>query len=93
MQVGFLHIATAQSGDLATVAQRAEAIGFDSLWIPEHPIIPCGDITPYPFGGPLPEHYGRWLDPFVALTVAAGVTKKLKLITGICLLPERETLV
>jgi probable F420-dependent oxidoreductase len=93
MQIGLIHIATAQSGDLAAIAQRAETIGFDSLWIPEHPVIPLGDITPYPFGGNLPEHYGRWLDPFVALTVAAAVTKKIKLITGICLLPERETLV
>ncbi|MSR13469.1 MAG: LLM class F420-dependent oxidoreductase [Gammaproteobacteria bacterium] len=93
MQVGLIHIATAQSGDLVSIAQCAETIGFDSLWIPEHPVIPLGKITPYPFGGDLPEHYGRWLDPFIALTVVATVTKKLKLITGICLLPERETLI
>ena len=93
MQIGFLLIATAQAGDLPTLARRAETIGFDSLWIPEHPIIPRGPITPYPFGGSLPEHYGRWTDPFVALTMAAAVTTKLKLATGICLLPERETLV
>ncbi len=93
MKIGFLHIATAQSGDLVNLAQSAERIGYDSLWIPEHPIIPRGDVTPYPFGGSLPEHYGRWADPFVALTVAATVTNSLKLATGICLLPERETLV
>ncbi|MBI4692433.1 MAG: LLM class F420-dependent oxidoreductase [Gammaproteobacteria bacterium] len=92
MDVGFVTIASAQSGDLVAVAQQAEALGFDSLWIPEHPVIPRGEITPYPFGGPLPEHYGRWLDPFVALTVCATVTTKLKLATGICLLPEREPL-
>lgn len=93
MQVGFVMIATAQSGHLPTLAQRAEEIGLDSLWIPEHPIIPRGELTPYPFGGPLPEHYGRWVDPFIALTVAAGVTRRLKLATGICLLPEREPIV
>lgn len=93
MNIGFLYIATAQSGDLPTVARRAEEIGFDSLWIPEHPIIPVERTTPYLLGGELPEHYGRWTDPFVALTMAAAVTTRLKVATGICLLPERETLV
>jgi probable F420-dependent oxidoreductase len=93
MDIGFLMHATALAGDLPSLARRTEEIGCDSLWIPEHPIIPLGDITPYPFGGSLPEHYGRWADPFVALTVAAAVTARLKLATGICLLPERETLV
>lgn len=93
MQVGFVMTATAQSGHLPTLAQQAERLGYDSLWIPEHPVIPRGELTPYPFGGPLPEHYGRWVDPFIALTVVAGVTTRLKLATGICLLPEREPIV
>jgi probable F420-dependent oxidoreductase len=93
MDIGFLMIATTQSGDLAAIARRAEEIGFDSFWIPEHPIIPRGEHTPYPFGGPLPEHYGRWSDPFIALTVAAAATTRIKLATGICLLPEREPMV
>lgn len=93
MDIGFLLPATNQSGDLPALARRVEALGYDSLWIPEHPIIPRGEHTPYPFGGPLPEHYGRWWDPFVALTVAASVTNRVKLATGICLLPEREPMV
>ncbi len=93
MHVGFVMTATAQSGPLPSLAQHAEALGFDSIWIPEHPIIPRGELTPYPFGGPLPEHYGRWVDPFIALTVVASVTTRVKLATGICLLPEREPIV
>lgn len=93
MNIGFLHIATAQSGDISAIARRAEEIGFDSLWIPEHPVIPIERKTPYLLGGELPEHYGRWNDPLIALTMAAAVTTRLKLATGICLLPERETLV
>lgn len=93
MEIGFLHIATAISRDLAALARRAEDIGYDSLWIPEHPVIPMERKTPYLLGGDLPEHYGRWTDPFIALSMAAAVTTRLKLATGICLLPERETLV
>jgi len=35
----------------------------------------------------------QWSDPFIALTVAATVTKTIKLGTGICLLPERDPLI
>lgn len=95
MEVGVLVTATAQSGDLAEVARRVEAEGFDSLWIPEHPVVPVGHQTPFPAAadGQLPEHYNRWADPFIALTVAATVTNKIKLGTGICLIPEREPMV
>ena len=92
MDTGLLLIATLRTGDLASLARRAEAVGFESLWIPEHPVIPIERATPFPFAGGLPEHYGRWLDPFVALTVAACATTRLRLVTGICLLPEREPL-
>ncbi len=94
MDIGFLMAATAHSGDLAETARLAESLGYESFWIPEHPVIPVVMTTPFPVGdGKLPEHYTRWVDPFIALTVAATVTKKIKLGTGICLLPERETLV
>ena len=95
MDIGVLVTATAESGDLAVVARRAEALGFDSLWIPEHPVIPVGHQTPFPGAadGALPDHYNRWADPFIALTVAAGVTNRIKLGTGICLLPERDPIV
>jgi len=95
MDIGFLMAATTQSGDLAEIARTVEALGYESLWIPEHPVIPVVMKTPFPAAGDgkLPEHYARWVDPFVALTVAATVTKKIKLGTGICLLPEREPLV
>jgi probable F420-dependent oxidoreductase len=93
MDIGFLLVATTKTGDLATLAKRAEAVGFESLWIPEHPVIPMGPLTPFPFAPSLPEHYGRWVDPFIALTVAAAATTRLKLATGICLLPERDPIV
>lgn len=93
MNIGILVATTAQTGAIDTIARAVEAAGYESLWIPEHPVIPVGFKTPVPGGGKLPEHYGRWVDPFVALAVAATVTKRIRLGTGICLLPEREPLV
>ncbi|HLX38566.1 MAG TPA: LLM class F420-dependent oxidoreductase [Candidatus Binataceae bacterium] len=95
MKIGMMIAATAESGDIAQIAREVENSGFDSLFIPEHPVIPIGFKTPPPGGaaGSLPEHYGRWFDPFVALSIAAAVTKHIKLGTGICLLPEREPII
>src|SRR5213593_3804762 len=95
MNIGMLTMATAQSGDLAEVARQVEALGYDSLWIPEHPVVPVQRTTPFPASrdGHMPEHYMQWADPFIALTVAATVTKTIKLGTGICLLPERDPLI
>jgi probable F420-dependent oxidoreductase len=86
---------TAHSGDLAEAARLVESLGYESLWIPEHPVIPVNMKTPFPFtpDNKLPDHYATWADPFVALSIAAAVTTKIKLGTGICLLPEREPLI
>jgi len=95
MNIGISTTATAQNRDLAEVARQVEALGYDSLWIPEHPVIPLNRTTPFPASrdGQIPDHYHRWADPFIALTVAATVTKTIKLGTGICLLPERDPLI
>ena len=92
MDIGLLLIATTRTGGLPALARRAEEVGFESLWIPDHPVIPVKITTPFPLASGMPEHYGRWVDPFVALTVAAAATTRLKLVTGICLLPERHPL-
>jgi alkanesulfonate monooxygenase SsuD/methylene tetrahydromethanopterin reductase-like flavin-dependent oxidoreductase (luciferase family) len=41
MKVGLVHyLSTAYAIDPAVLAKRAEELGFDSLWLPEHPIMP-----------------------------------------------------
>ena len=93
MDIGILVPATVETQDITGIAQRVEGLGFESLWVPEHPVIPVGFKTEVPGGGTLPEHYNRWADPFIALTMAAAATTTLKLATGICLFPEREPLI
>ncbi|MEU3270750.1 LLM class F420-dependent oxidoreductase [Saccharomonospora sp. NPDC006951] len=67
-----------------------EERGFDSLFLAEHSHIPVSRDTPYPGGGELPRVYYRTLDPFVALTAAATVTRDLVLGTGVALVPQRD---
>ena len=76
MKVGiFQYLSTAYSIDPAVLAQRAEALGFDSLWLPEHPIMPVTTVSPFPLGGPIPDFYSALIDPFVGLARASAVTK------------------
>lgn len=75
------------------LAREVEARGFDSLWIPEHSHIPVSRETPWggqPGAPPLPEHYWRSYDAFVALAFAAGVTTRLQLGTGVTLVAQRD---
>ena len=74
----------------AQFARALEDRGFDSLFYPEHTHIPVSRATPFPGGGDLPEQYWHSHDPFVALSVSAAVTERIKVGTGICLIIERD---
>ena len=94
MNIGISTFPTDYSVDIAILAKRAEEIGFESLWVPEHPILPVNASSPWPGSadGVIPKVYADIVDPFVALGRASAVTSKMKLGTGICLVPERNPL-
>ena len=74
----------------AQLAREVEDRGFDSLFFPEHTHIPASRATPFPGGGELPDMYWKAFDPFVALSVCAAVTERIRLGTGVCLIIERD---
>jgi probable F420-dependent oxidoreductase len=84
---------TDETPDPATLARMVEDRGFESLLFPEHTHIPASRLTPYPAGRELPREYWRLLDPFVALTAAAGATDRLRIGTAVCLVAQREPIV
>ena len=101
MKIGFYINITDYSVDVAVLVKRAEELGFDSFWAGEQPITPVITTTPYPRDkhplydspvGVIPDVFTKLVDPFVALARASGVTKTIKLGTGICLVPERNPL-
>lgn len=94
MDIGISAPAFAYNVDVAFIASKAEALGFESLWYPEHPVIPVHTTTPFPGAkdGRIPESYAHLVDPFIALARASGVTQNIKLATGITLVPERNPL-
>jgi probable F420-dependent oxidoreductase len=74
----------------AELGQWSEANGFESLWFGEHSHIPTSSKSPFPAGGELPQFYKELFDPFIGLAAAAAVTKKLKVGTSVCLVPEHN---
>jgi probable F420-dependent oxidoreductase len=92
MDFGASMFMTDYSIGAADLARALEERGFESLWNPEHSHIPVTRKTPFPGGGELPKMYYDALDPFVTLTAAAAVTKKLKVGTGVCLVIQRDTI-
>jgi probable F420-dependent oxidoreductase len=78
----------------AELARNCETLGFESIWTVEHVVIPQPHM-PYPGskdgqmpGGdevPIP-------DPLIPLAYAAAITTRLKLSTGVIILPQRHPL-
>src|SRR5438094_6045299 len=94
MKIGVNMTFSSRSIDVAVMAQKAESLGFESLWLPEHPVIPVHVTTRYQGSpdGAIPPSMSDIADPFLALARASAVTTTIKLGTGICLVPERNPL-
>jgi probable F420-dependent oxidoreductase len=80
---------------LATAAVTAERAGFHSLWFAEHVVLFDEHASRYPYseGGefPLTGEAGL-LEPFAAIAFAAALTSRIRLGTGVCLVPQRPPL-
>jgi probable F420-dependent oxidoreductase len=94
VHVGILQFVTPGAAPIVDLATACEQRGIESLWVPEHPVVPVDYRTRYPLSadGKLPRPYTELPDPFPVLAAAAAVTKRLRLGTGICLVPERDAL-
>src|SRR5689334_11148334 len=94
MQYGVTMFMTDRTMPPAEFAREVEDRGLHSIYLPEHTHIPVSRRTPPPTGdAELAEEYRRTLDPFVALGIAAAVTDRVLLGTGICLVAQREPIV
>jgi probable F420-dependent oxidoreductase len=70
------------------IAALAERLGYDSLWAGEHVVVPSPRVDPSPMEPDEPI-----LDPLVALAHVAAHTERIKLGTGVIILPQRNPLV
>jgi alkanesulfonate monooxygenase SsuD/methylene tetrahydromethanopterin reductase-like flavin-dependent oxidoreductase (luciferase family) len=76
MKIGLLMPFTEETANPADFCRTAEELGYESMWVPEHPVLPANPKTPFPQGGPIPPVYSHMGDQFIALSMAAAATKK-----------------
>ena len=94
MELGLSLFSTEQSGPVGDIAREAERLGFESLWFPEHMLIPVRYQHRYKRtpDGAVPESFAHLPDPFIGAAMAAQATERLRVATGICILPQRDVI-
>jgi probable F420-dependent oxidoreductase len=98
MKIGFFAIGIAnfaQPAIIGATATHAERLGFSTVWAPEHLLFLERFSSQYPYarGENLPVSTDiPLLNPLIALTYAAARTSRIRLATGICLVPEYNPL-
>jgi probable F420-dependent oxidoreductase len=99
MEIG-LHLP--EVGPLATrdgltaFVQSAEDLGFDSVWVSDHVVVPHKIESRYPYSRdgsfPLPPNI-PFLEPVATLLYVAGITHRLKLGTTVLVIPMRNPVI
>lgn len=76
-------------------SRRMEALGFDSLWVSDHVVLPFTIRSRYPYSATgdfaLPPTTD-FLEPLTTLALVAGATERLRLGTTVLVLPHRHPL-
>ncbi len=86
MRFGFalrLMGASAKAEVLLASAKSAEAARLDTIWVPDHIAIPPDETS---------GSDGRYLDPLASLAWLAAATERIRLGTGVLILPYRPPL-
>ena len=100
MKFGIRYCNTGRYTDPANAVeliQAAEEAGFESAWTVEHTVIPKGYQSTYPYaaGGRLPGGEGDFVlpDPQIWMAYVAARSSKIKLATGILILPQHNPVI
>ncbi len=78
------------------MATRAEALGYDSLWVSDHVVLPSVLESTYPYGSAAlftPAESQNYFESITTLAFLAGVTQRPKLGVSVLVVPQRQPLV
>ena len=99
MKIGFMLPvmgAMATRENMVGMAEMAEARGFESIWVPDHVIMPTRIESTYPYtksGGFIADPKGDHLEPFTSLAFVAACTERVRLGFSVMVAPYRHPLV
>ena len=91
MKFGIHTQPTQKTVDVRQLGQHVEALGFESLFFPDHTYLPAGFENPRNPGWA--ARGSSMFDPLIALTMVAAVTTTLKVGTGVALVPLRDPII
>lgn len=83
----------AEPGPLLKIARHGEELGYDFLTVSDHIIIPRNIESRYPYtlGGDFPSAgTGDYLEQITLLSFLAGVTRSLRLVLSVMVVPHRN---
>lgn len=92
MKIGVIYPQNELSGDPEAVRRiglAAEELGFEHLLVYDHVLGATHDREPK-LQGPYTEQ-DPFHDPFVMMSYLAGITERIEFVTGILILPQRQT--
>ena len=98
MRIGLHALGIGPGADPAVieaVARAADAEGFSTLWAGEHVVMVDRPDSRYPYsddGRIAVPSDADWLDPLMTLAFVAAVTSRIRVATGILLLPQHNPL-
>lgn len=97
MKVGLIpvNIGVKNVDRMVGLAVHAEKVGFESVWTFEHVMVPVDYASKYPYSadgkmGATPET--NFVDPLIALSAIAARTERVRLGTGVNILPQTNPL-
>lgn len=92
MKVGVSSSINSESLDVTLLAKKAEDLGFESFFVPEHTIMPVESSSRYAGSadGVIPEYMAYMVDPLITLTRVSAATEKINLGTAVLLVPEHN---
>ena len=103
MKFGITLMFTDETPSVLDVAPELESRGFESMWIGEHTHLPVDTVFHYAQDkyrtgktvkeGYVPDFYKRMVDPYIALTAAAAVTRTINVGTCIALPAEYNPII
>ncbi|RMF86890.1 MAG: TIGR03619 family F420-dependent LLM class oxidoreductase [Nitrospinota bacterium] len=79
-----------------TLTQKAEELGFDSVWVSDHVVLPTQSRSQYPYdrSGAFPGGAEQdYLEPLILLSYLAGCTERIALGTSVLIIPYRNPIV
>ncbi len=82
--------------NLGRVAETAEALGYDTMWLSDHIVIPTEVKSFYPYdpSGKMPFNPSEpYWEPLTVIGYVAGRTSRLRLGTSVLILPYRNPIV